>query len=798
MNRIFSVFFLFFLMAYFTYAAGSLRAQNPFTIQADFQKMCAQYSAFSDLKCLNLPVFLKTQQQLCEIKHATSKCEQFGKEKPTESWRFIKCDLQSLCLQNAGSIKDTAAACITGATSLVTDVVSGLIDAVAKKQAWALACDKSIECKTKLAESQPTTSYLLKPERAKEFAATSASYLLSKKNDYDSIRAEMKSQKGLADGAGYKDFGPSSGQSKMAPKISQGRMITLNSTWEMVKTYLDKELREINCLIPVEKTKLTCQIFADVVSGIAIEKALTKRALLATAKGAAEAGERRVAESFSRIAESSEPKKSFVKSFAQKNVTSTKENEEWVKYISKPSRIQNNLTIENSILKAMNDKIFRDEEYVTALTNAYKEMQFAKLKILEVELKSKNPAFEFHTFSDYKSLRMAYDEIPNVDITSKLKAVVLETNTEFAEFLLKNKLVRDADQPLTWFKASTGKSDDWANLVVRYARDNPSKEMFVDGTNNPKFKEWVQTQFTQGQQLRQNLVESLKDTTMLTSKNPTEANLHRDVFEILRKNRDNSELAKNLIEKKFGLQPMPVTTFENLTEYFKKVDVFSPGLRNTERQFSTLADAQYGGISVDMIGLGADHLQVTSAQSFSRAKNVDELLAYSREAEVKLTENIFRRKAALENVFKEVTGDANAKVLCSGDGCKVYLPNREITKDEAEKFADVLTRNGEQGKLRFSEVAKVQSKELQDVVAKHGEEIEKKLRQDLVGKVDQRKLEGINFSVRITSQKPNEGIASLHISETNGFKLSVSERKLIEQSYQQSLEKVQMGYRLGK
>lgn len=807
MNRYFFVLFSFFWAFSFSQAGRAKSLDLPPEILRDlhFSQTC---SAYSKADCKIVPEFLKTQKHLCEINRATYNCKKFEKEKPLEAWKYSQCSYEKMCFDNNVDFLDSAAACVVGATAFAVDLaqlgklyLSGVATRITQNNEWLKECDKSLECKKKLASSQPSTAYLLEPGKEQELKKVKVAYLMSRKMEYDSVRVQLMIRGSISKEQYYKEIGwqvpPESKLSQLPPT----QVVSLNSIWETIKAKVDSEVSEVNCYVPFEKTRFKCQILSDVLSGMALEKSFVSRfakvksVSSAAVKESAEVIERRLSGQLKRIAGSSEPKKEFVAAFAQKNLTTKAENEAWLEAISNPSAGQRNFTIENSNLKNMNDKIFKDEEYVTALTNAYKEMQYSKLKILEKQLQQKNPYFKFQTFSDYKSVRMVYEDIPSVDITSLLRKVTEEANSEFANFTIKNKLVREADGPATWFKASVNTTDDLTNLTAKYARTSPSGSMFVDGVSDTGFKNWVQKEFTDGKQLRSDLVNSFKDTALVTSKNLGEANLSRDAFEILRKNRGSPDVGKALIEQKFGLTSIPDKTFAKLTEYFEKVDSFSPGLRNTERQFATLSEAPHGGVSIDMIGLGADHLQVTSAEAFAKSRSVDELLLNSRSSEIQLTEKIQQRKNEIESKFKSITGDPQAKVICSGDGCKAFLINREITEAEAKKFADVVTEGGEQGRLRFSEVKKLESREYQDLVAKQGEDLEKSLRSSLNGKVDPKRLDGINFSVLIKAVKPGEGTAKLHISEASGFKLSAQEKKIIEESYQNSLRNSNMGYK---
>ncbi len=774
----------------------------------DFQSSCTAYS-----KCnfKQIPEFLKTQKNLCDLNRKINNCEKFETENPVESWKYIKCNYQEMCFQNNVEVKDSVAACLVGATSLVVDIAKlgkliyeGAANQIMKQEKWLKTCDQSLECKRQLASGQPTTAFLTKPENTEKLKKFNSEYLYSKKEEYNKIRLQKLKNKKMTLAQYHKEIGWKSFGQTVTENIPDISKLSLISVWNFIQQYADSEVREISCYVPAEMTRFKCQILTDVLSGVGIEKAMAKGLLKANktvAKETAEAIDRRASQQLIQIVKSSAPKAALVKEFSQKSATSVAENEAWKKFISKPGSKQKAMTIENVKLKSLNDTVFKDEEYVSTLMNTYNDMQLRKFKLLEAELKKINPAFEFKVFSDFKSLRVAYDDIPGLKIEGKnvdqlLKETALKSNEEFADFTIKNQLVRESDKPGAWYKAAQEKTDDWVGLKAKFTRQVLSNDnaLFLDLENDKKFKTWAQEEVLTGKRLKSEVLEAFKDTAVI-SKSKSDANVNVEVFGILRKNKDNPDAAKSAIQDLYGLESISDNNFNTLKKFYEKADVVSPGLRNTERRFATLADAPHGGMSIDMIDLGAEHIQSTSAYAFGKTDNVDDFLKVSREAEEKLTEKIFNRQREIEKKFRDITGDTNARVVCSGDGCKAYLPNRELSETEIKKFADVATAGGEQGKLRFSSIQNLASKEYSDLVVKQGEDLEKSLRRNLAGKIDSRRLQGVNFSVHIKANKPGDGSTKLHISEANGFKLSEAERQQIKTEYLKTIKESDMGYK---
>ena len=736
--------------------------------------------------CQKVSEVLRTRKQLCEIKLLANDCNHFKKENPTESWKYIGCELEDICRQDQFTWGEGISACVTGALALPI----AIYEQIKIQDDLIKDCDKSLACKRQWASAQPTTQNLTDVDLKKK---NMAAYLWTKKTEFDPIRARMYASGQIKKEDYYQQMQWSLEAQKKFPNVKPGDALTLSSMWTIVTDKIDREFAEVRCFIPTEKIRFTCEVVSNLVGGVAIEKAfagaLAKRELKSAAKSAV-AAERRMGARLARIAESSEPKKLFEKEFGKSIQTSVEENETWLKRVNNPTANQNTVTFENTMFKNMNDVIFKEEAFPTALTNLNQSMNLQKLRELEQEIQKTHPEFKFYAYSNFKSLKLTYDEIPGLNLSSQIRAAAEETQKDYTEYLLKNKLVRASDEPAKWFKTSIGPTDDLANLAVRYGRQEG--KFFVDATD-PAFVAWAQKSLSKAQELRKELLTTFRETKLVTTADQATGNFDREVFDILRKNKASRDVAKQSLEQKFGVQSINDQSFEKLRTYFEHVDNLSPGLQGVDRTIATLAEAPHGGISVDMIGLGADHLQQTSAAALGQSKNLTEFLARARQGEQALTQEVRERTLQMETKFKEVTGDPNAKFSCPGDGCKGFLPGRELTESETNRFFDLVTQSGEQGRLRFSQV-RGSPREFQEAIVKEGDQVEKDLRKALSGTRDTRNLNGLNFSVSIRSAKPGEGVANLHISEANNLKLTTTQKKAIQAEFDRLVKSPKSGY----
>jgi hypothetical protein len=160
------------------------------------------------------------------------------------------------------------------------------------------------------------------------------------------------------------------------------------------------------------------------------------------------------AEVFSRTA--------FIDKYLKYNPTTVKQNEEWIAVAEKGVSSKSVFVdIENSQMKVLNDTL-KDKNLVTSLTNYHKSLVVKKIEALKKEF----PGLKISEYSDFKSLRFAFDGNVPKDLQQRLNKIFQSANDEFTDYLVKNKLVNSSDKADSWFRAGTGKSAEQANLVA--------------------------------------------------------------------------------------------------------------------------------------------------------------------------------------------------------------------------------------------------------------------------------------------------------------------------------------------
>ncbi len=151
----------------------------------------------------------------------------------------------------------------------------------------------------------------------------------------------------------------------------------------------------------------------------------------------------------------------------------------------------------------------------------------------------------------------------------------------------------------------------------------------------------------------------------------------RDIIKII------LESIFSLIQR-YGLTELSSETVRNIQIYSAKVDQFSPDLLIAKREVATLDEAKMGGLSADMVGMGAENLRATG-EALAQSKNVTESLAMARQMEQKTTSNFNVQRSDFQRVVAESVGTERMKTICNGDDC-VSVAASPLTKLEKDKI----------------------------------------------------------------------------------------------------------------
>lgn len=498
----------------------------------------------------------------------------------------------------------------------------------------------------------------------------------------------------------------------------------------------------------------------------------------------------------------------FIERYRQVDFSSVEQNNRFIVLADRPRdfRGMRFLDIENSVMKDLNDG-FNNKDFVNSVTNLHKQMTYERLDKLQKEF----PDVQFVTYSDYKSVRVAF--VPNSptgrlpdNLEQRISQELASVNEEYVTTLRSLTELRGKDIPENWFRAGFGSSADDANVAARFARQDLDSNR-MRNLNSPDVQRQLSQDLRTAETHRTSL-EGVLGSHDLTSR-AAESNAvipNREVFEVLRKV-DKPESTAAAIQKRFGVQ-LTEAQANSLFEYGRIVDRFSPSLRVPGRSAATLTDHAVGGINIDFAGLGAENFQSTAealtqtrvTSTRSQSNPIHEAIDFSRAAERRVTESFELRKQSIqrdvENALRQ--SGVSVEVRSSGDDM-VVRPSRALTPTERQRVADVLARNQHGGaRIRMSNIRpNIPNADHRNIIGTHGEAAEKILRERLRSQLPPQVSERLTFMVDMDAQVQGQGTARLVIGNA-GSNLTPAQRNQIQNAFRESIRELNGSIKIGE
>ncbi|MFM6929494.1 MAG: hypothetical protein ACKOX6_13580 [Bdellovibrio sp.] len=730
-------------------------------------------------------MFLLQAVHACEIESKSLKCDVAIKENPELKSRFKKCDQTNLCKQELEYDDQKYAACLRGYKNALVDTGVALKDMAVGlggmiEKSWeglkkgpgenAKFCATNMTCKKELVGMYAGLSGFSDNQFRKRTAQEEAA-LKADKKAYEAAMVEFRAKNKKFSNDGLNDE----------------QRFKLSDMAKMIQTKLKKEYQKYNCYSSVAQMEMACYAIGNVVDptilagaafkGVRLAGAVSK---MAKAEKAAVAGKVAEAEKVGMVAAKAGglTRAAFVEKYLHYNPTTVKQNEQWIAVAEKGvSSKAVFIDIENSQMKVLNDSL-KDKNLVTSLTNYHKSLVVKKIEALKKEF----PGLKISEYSDFKSLRFAFDGTLPKDLQQRLNKIFQSANDEFAGYLVQNNILRKSDNAQTWFRAGTGGSAEQANLAARYSRQTDNN--VLHSYTNKDLQSVMGAKVQAIENDRTKLRSSLVNTSMVDGQT-----FDDDVFDIVRKNvGDNAGTAKAL-SNRYGLSHISNETVSTLQRYVKATDEFSPGLFIAKRENANLNDALRGGFSADIIGLGASNMKGT-AEALAKSKNVDKAIHEARAAEKAVTVQVNAQKAYFQDVVKRSVEPGKLKTICSGDDC-VAVAAKPLNAGEKQKILDGIADSQYSAKFRFAFVNDgVKSAEVRNILSTHGESAEKILRKSLGSTMEPRKLQGLTFGLDMQTQQLNQGAIKLIIGKAPGVNLSAAEKTLIQNKFREALSEL--------
>lgn len=429
---------------------------------------------------------------------------------------------------------------------------------------------------------------------------------------------------------------------------------------------------------------------------------------------------------------------------------------------------------QNSMLKWLNDNL-KNKSLVDALNNRHSIM----LQDAITDLERKFPGLKVETYADYKGIRFAVKGEPGKEakLTRELEKAARDVDQKFQRELLDSDLVsvQGRARNEAWFSTGVGETSDLANVQAR----------FPPGTSWDEIDEvWARIRTK-----RQGLQSEFGNTRLMVEVKglPDKKIPSAEVFELLRKNSDNGEVAR-ILSNRHGLA-LDEAAVQRFRDYAGDADLFSPGLLVEKRVEHNFDEAIHGAITMDFGGVGSLNAEATAmglAQGSNRKRSV--MFARINERDI-VTPYLDKVKRQTEESVKAVfeRHSMTATITTSGDDM-VIIPSgpindaikAEILSAQRTAQEKLVATTGRNTNVRVSYVrSSIPVKEDRAILAAEGEGIEKILRNRLEFRLSQPELRGLTFSTDMQGSARGEGGVRLLV----GGNISSEKRLEIEREF---------------
>lgn len=731
--------------------------------------------------------FMDKLKLSCEMETQALKCAELAEENPDILSKLRKCDQESICRESKEYTFQKKQACMRGYKNALVDMAVDLKDMTVSlagmvEQAWEQTkadqkqrreflkqCETSLVCKRDLVKDDHRYNKM----SDKDLESYTATFLYTEAQD-------LKAYKSSLDRMRVKPYVPISERAQDDSELSAEQAVKKNDLAKIIQEKIKKEYSKYSCYTALAQEELECYVMANIVDPALIVGYFSKGAKAASFARKVVLEERvegRSTEAFAKgssLAARAANRDAFIAKYVSYSPTTTEQNKRWIDLASKSTNGKTKfLDVENSQLKSLNDSL-KNKNLVTSLTNYHKDLLFKHIDELEKEF----PGLKIEKYSDYKSSRFAFSGDIPPDIEKRMQEVFKKTNDEFSTYLKKQEVVRDSDPAEQWFRAGWGDTADQANVSARYSRQQ--SENVLHNFENPTVQKAMGEKLTSIETQRQGLVADFKSTSVIR-----DGTLDEDAFDIVRKSGGDTQKIKQGLKDRFALSELSDSTVEKVKTYSKNVDEFSPGIYIENREFASLDSAAQGGLSGDMIGLGAANLRGT-AEALSKTTQIDKALIESRNSEKMVTRDFLHQKQVFEKTVQQ-TLSSKVQTVCSGDDCVGILAGR-VSKAEKNKLVSELAKTRFGGKYRVAFIPDgVKDVSARNMLATNGESIEKNLRSSLSGSIEPRKLKGLTFAADMQTTQLGRGRVDLIIGEAPGVTLTKAEKKLIQEKFKGAL-----------
>ncbi len=494
----------------------------------------------------------------------------------------------------------------------------------------------------------------------------------------------------------------------------------------------------------------------------------------------------------------------FIEKFSIRNFTTPVQNAYFMKmaesFIPIPGRIF--VRIENGFLKSLNDTI-KDRVLITSANNKYNEIIFRKLD----DLKKEFPDIEFHPYQGFKEAEFFAKTKEGKPISPELMKSIdkkfQDANVEFKKYLDVNNLLRATDQPETWFRAGVGRTGDMANAAARGSRDDLTRNILVN-YDDPIVLKKLEGSISEGRRLSDDLTRTFANSEMVTTRDGV-TTLNSDVFGMVRKfanDKDPDELRKQL-QLKYPGQKISAENAEKIRQLYEVQDRFSPPVRFVVRENASFTLNPGTQVGADFVNAGGDNA-AGNVMAMMKSKDGSDMLKFSRVEYENVTKELDRKKAQFISISEDLVREHNKKLPPGAQPIKVTIA--KSGDDSVASFSEILTkeqkdymakewarRESALGKPASSARLSIPSERVvnvqqKNILANHGESIEKSLRQNLNGKLTNGESNGIVMKIEMKGHKSGTGYVDMTVHTANGKKLTSDQWLEIQKQFKKAVQ----------
>ncbi len=347
--------------------------------------------------------------------------------------------------------------------------------------------------------------------------------------------------------------------------------------------------------------------------------------------------------------------------------------------------------VENAVLKAMNDKYFKDKEVSASVVALYEQI-FIKHLMADPALRPDR------VYSDYKTLRFAFHtDSPALreHLTKALESASAEFNLALKRYTALEPLydfpgstIRNSSR---WHLAGFGATADQAGTAARFARYTVSNSWqdFGDAATRAH----LNTRALAAERYRKKLYKNLYtggESRAFTRGEDGKYVLSPAAIEILKKaSGEEPDFVQTAFLRRFGLR-VNEETLSDLRTYFDLVETFAPSIYEAQETLSMgLEKATEGLVAADLAGQNVRNLHAVMAALAKAADGPRDGAAVraveqTRVAQTAASAAFEARRAKFEMALKAAGIVGKALIFSGDDG--VFYPAKAMSEPERERF----------------------------------------------------------------------------------------------------------------